>query len=222
MDKTRLFDYLEKRNMDEVLGLLRSAYDKMNTKQRVSVFGQFYDAIPRTAVHGETLFKEIGKFYQESLAGEYYAPFEIDSKNFMDIPEETEEWFDRLGEFLESSIALSEQAEHSIAIKCFGLLYELILEMEEGDEIVFAHELGSWMIPGGEKNSINAYFRSLSLSSSPEEFTKATLPLIRRDSYFSFADKVCSSARRMANKEQRAYLNKEIKRQNIETSPRKG
>jgi hypothetical protein len=90
--------------------------------------------------------------------------------------------------------------------------------MEDGDEeIVFADELGSWMIPGDEKIFVKAYLKSLSLTSSAEEFAKATLPLIRRDSYSSFANKIYATARRFANKEQKGYLQKEVERQNIRT-----
>jgi hypothetical protein len=58
---------------------------------------------------------------------------------------------------------------------------------------------------------------TFSHNSSAEEFAKATLPLIRRDSYSSFSKKVYATARRFANKEQKAYLQKEIERQNIRT-----
>ncbi len=190
----------------------------MNTKQRRSVFGEVFDLMPPSAVDGERLLKEIRKFHSESMSGKYYAPFNINSKNFMHIPEATEAWFEHLGELLQSSTILSEQDDHATAAQCFELLYDLILKMEEGEEeIVFADELGSWMIPGDEKKFVKAYLKSLSLSSSAEGFTKATLPLLRRDSYSSFANKIYATARRFANKEQKAYLQKEVERQNIRT-----
>jgi len=220
MDKTRLFEYLSKQKLPQVLELLRSAFDEMSTKQRQRVFGEIYDLIPPAAVQGGKLLQDVRKFYDESIAGKYYAPFNVNSKNFMDIPEETEAWFERLGELLESGTIISEQNDHSTAVKCFDLLYALIFKMADGDEeIVFADELGSWMIPVDEKKAINAYLKSLSLVSSAEEFVKAALPLIGRDSYSSFAKKVYASAMRFANKEQKALLLTEIKRQNIRTKP---
>jgi hypothetical protein len=56
---------------------------------------------------------------------------------------------------------------------------------------------------------------TFSHNSSAEDFAKATLPLIRRDSYSAFADKIYATARRFANKEQKAYLQKEVERHNI-------
>lgn len=194
MDQTRLFKHLSKQKFSDVLELLQSAFDAMDTKQRRSVFGEIFDLMPRPAIGGERLLKEIRKFHSDSLAGKYYAPFNINSKNFMHIPEETEAWFERLGELLQSSTIISEQGDHATAAQCFRLLYELILKMEEGEEIVFADELGSWMIPGDEKKFVKAYLKSLSLTSSTEEFAKATLPLLRRDSYSSFSKKnLCNS-----------------------------
>ena len=163
------------------------------------------------------LLKETKKFHQESFGGVYYAPFNINSKNFSYIPEETEEWFDRTGELLEASSKLTEQGEHSKAVECFNLLYELIGAMESGEEIVFADEYGSWMIPGDEEKYIKAYLSSLAHVASPDEFAASTAPIIKRDSHHSFYAEAYAVAMRVANKEQRARLQDEIKRQKIRT-----
>jgi hypothetical protein len=41
-------------------------------------------------VDGRKLLRAIKKFQRESLAGTYYAPFNMNSKNYMFIPPETE------------------------------------------------------------------------------------------------------------------------------------
>ncbi len=87
----------------------------------------------------------------KSMAGVYYAPFKINSKNWSHIPDETREWFDRLGDLLQASAQLTAQGNHLHAVACFGTLYTLIAAMEDGEEIVFGDEIGSWMIPGDEK-----------------------------------------------------------------------
>lgn len=165
------------------------------------------------------LLHAIKRFHRASLAGEYYAPFNVNSKNWMHIPRETQAWFERLGALLQASAGLTKQKEYSHAIACFEILYELIERMERGQEIVFADELGSWMIPGDEKKFIAAYLKSLAAIATPEEFTARALPLIRRDSHNSFADQVYHSAIRVATKSQKALLQKEIERQNIKIGP---
>jgi len=109
--------------------------------------------------------------------------------------------------------------DHPQAVACFGLLYELIAAMAYGQEIVFADELGSWMIPVEEKKAIAAYLKSLAVIASPEQYATVAAPLIKRDSHQNFTDKVYASALRAANKAQKAYLLAEIERQQVKTGP---
>ncbi len=150
----------------------------------------------------------------------YRAPFNVDSKNFMYIPEETEEWFVTLGDFLEKSSTLTKQSEHAQAVACFGLLYALIDAMESGEDIVFADEIGSWMIPGDEKQYVAAYLASLAAVATPEAFTTVAVPLIERDRDQSGATRAYASALRVANKAQGAALKAAIKRRKIRTRRR--
>ena len=100
-------------------------------------------------------------------------------------PKKNQKWFERLGDLLQASTQLTAQEEHESAVLCFGRLYELIEAMEE---FVFGDEIGSWMIPGDGKQYIAAYMASLAVTATPEGFTQAALPLIRSDSWQSFAN----------------------------------
>ncbi|MCP4119756.1 MAG: hypothetical protein GY737_31025 [Desulfobacteraceae bacterium] len=218
MKKDRLFDYLETQENSKLLELLSSAFDHMDTHQRNDVFGEIIQEIPPSSVDGEELLGDIEAFHLSSLAGYYYEPFHINSKNFSDIPEETEKWFDEIGDHLEDSSRLTDQGDHAIAVQCFQLLNELIDKMEDGEEIVFADEYGTWMITGDEKRFVTSYLISLSAISTPEEYAEGSIPLIKRDSYESFHNKVYSIALKRATKEQKAYLQKEVKKQKVRTS----
>lgn len=217
MDKTRLFHWLSKQDSSVLLDLLSAAYDEMKHDQRQAVFGRHNEALPPVAVDGETLLKGVEAFRQASLGRVYYAPFSINSRNFSYIPEETKEWFERLDDLLEASSELTAQGDHTNAVACFNTLYQSIDAMESGEEIVFAHEYGSWMIPGDEKQYIAAFMASLAATSTPEEFARIALPLIRRDSRQSFTTGAYSSAVRAATEVQRAHLEAEIQRQNLRT-----
>jgi len=70
---------------------------------------QTTDIVP---VDGKKLLRAIKKFYRESLAETYYAPFNMNSKNYMFIPPETEAWFNQLGELLTASTRLNQQKDH--------------------------------------------------------------------------------------------------------------
>jgi len=212
-----VFEHLEEQDPAVLLEYLQAAYDEMDTDQRRTVFGEAVKEARPSAVDGEELLAQVEVFRDQSLAGAYYASFEINSKNFMHVPEETNEWFERLGDLLQDSSRLTKQGDHAHAVACFRVLYEVIDAMERGEEIVFGDEIGSWMIPGDEKQAIADYMSSLAATSTPEEFAAAALPLIRRDSYHSFADKAYASANRAANKAQKAKLKSEIQRQGVRT-----
>jgi hypothetical protein len=221
MDKDTLMQRISKQPASTLLELLNAAYEVMNQRQRKAVFGQY--AVPEKPAYtdGKKLLRAIKKFQQDSLAGKYYAPFNVNSKNWMRIPDETEAWFAQLGQFLTDtrSVQLTGQGQHAEAVACFGVLYELIAAMEDGEEIVFADELGSWMIPVDEKKTIAAYLKSLAAIASPEQYATVAVPLIKRDSRQSFADKVYASALRAANKAQKAHLLAEIERQQVKAGP---
>ncbi len=63
-------------------------------------------------------------FRSDSLAGVYYAPFAINSKNWRHVPEETKEWFGEIGDLLKAGARLTEQGDHLHAVACFETLYE--------------------------------------------------------------------------------------------------
>jgi hypothetical protein len=220
--KAALLRRLSKRSPAELLELLGAAYEVLDQRQRGNVFGQHLQAETSPAAgDGQRLLREIRRFHRASRAGEYYAPFMWDSKTYRNVPPETEAWFDEMGKFLLVSTQLAQQGQPAGAVACFRLLYELIEALEDGDEIVFAHELGSWMIPVDERKCIAAYLRALAAIASPEEYAAVAVPLIKRDSHNSFADRVYAVAMRAANKAQKTYLAAELERQRIPLEPDK-
>jgi hypothetical protein len=220
MKKDRLFQSLSAEDTTTLLELLRNAYDFLSHDDRDTLFGQYVKEMPPAPVDGEALLANIEHFAVMSWDGIYYAPFMISSKNFMDVPEETEEWFEKLGDFLQDSRRLTAQGDFLHAVACFGLLYELIDEMESGDEIVFGDEIGSWMIPGDEKQYLRAYITAVAQTAAPDEFAAVVVPLARRDSYQSLTGEVYATACRLANTAQKEILDVEIKRLNIHTERR--
>jgi hypothetical protein len=102
---------------------------------------------------------------------------------------------------------------------CLRILYELVDALGEGDGMVFADEYGTWMIPVDEKKIIPAYLASLAATSSPEEYTAAAVPLIRRDSFESFTSKTYAAAIRAADPAQRKHLKAEVARLQVRIRP---
>lgn len=85
MDKDTLMQRISKQPASKWLELLDAAYAVMNQRQRKAVFGRY--AVPeKPAPAAAGTLREIKKFQQDSLAGKYYAPFNVNSKNWMHIP----------------------------------------------------------------------------------------------------------------------------------------
>src|SRR5437870_13709380 len=98
----------------------------MDARQRRAVFADAARPQGTTAVDGRRLQEEIEEFRRESLARKYYAPFNVNSKNYMDVPEETEEWCARFAGFVAEASKLTDSGEHAHAVACFASLYELL------------------------------------------------------------------------------------------------
>lgn len=209
MDKVSLFEFLSTQDAPTLLELLRRAHDQMNYDQREAVFGSLMRPAALAPVEAEALLAEVEAFQRVSMAGTYYAPFNVNSKNFRHVPDQTKEWFDKLSDLLTASVQLTAQGDHLHAASCFKILYALIGAMEEGQEIVF----------GDEEQFIAAYMTSLAAIATPEEFAVASLPLIRRDSWQSFTTQAYTAAIIAATDAQRDYLEMEIRQRKLRTGP---
>jgi len=75
------------------------------------------------------------------------------------------------------------------------------------------------MSPGYEKVYLQAYIHALATSTTPEAFAEAMIPLLRRDSYASFAHKVYATALRVANARQKTQLKAAVTRHHIKIKP---
>lgn len=206
MNKKHLLSFLKGQPPRVLLDYLEAAFNQMDNNQRWAVFEKAMKKAEPLAVNAKTLLKEVEKFDRDSRKGAYYESFDMNSKNYSHIPEETEEWFEKLGDLLSDAARLSKQGEHAVAVKCFRILYILAELMESGEEIVFAHEYGMWMLSVDEEPLIATYLASLAAISTPEEYAASVLPLVRRDSYESFMHKTYNAALRAADKEQKARL----------------
>jgi hypothetical protein len=172
MNKKRLFDYLRNQNSNVLIQLLESCYDCMKTQQVSEVFYHLEENFlsnPSTQ-DGKLLLQEVQKFRDESQQGIYYAPFDINSKNYMDVPEETDRWFEKLGDLLKESTLLSKQGDHKCAVACFSILYALMDDPYLTEKIIFGDEVGMWMLGIKEEPCIKAYLTSAAAIYEPEEF----------------------------------------------------
>lgn len=146
MEKQIIFNHLSDLKKKELIAYIDAAWDIMTEKQQRSVFNRLYKELTTKPLNVAEHLAEVEIFYNESLQKKYYAPFHINSKNFMDVPVKTDIWFETISNFLDKTCELVKKGEKDSTLKSFKLLFELIRLMEDGKEIVFAKELGDWMI----------------------------------------------------------------------------
>jgi hypothetical protein len=217
MDQDQLSAFLAEFDSESLRKLMQAACDELDSRNSPAGPGEVFPrAEPAPADEG-MLLKEVKQFQRDSLTGKFYAPFNMNSKNFTQVPGKTRIWFRRLGQLLTDAARLSEQGDHGYAVACFRMLYELLGAVLRGEEIVFAEECGSWLLPVEEKPLMAAYFASLAATTTPEDYATAVLPLLERDSLESFSKKAFSTALRAANPAQKARLKSEVKRQGVRT-----
>ena len=223
-DERTLRGALRRCRKSELLDYVCAAYGYLTERQRARVFLDLFGRSGKTPrpmkCDPRRLVREVAKFRRDSFAGKYYSSFMIDSKNFMQIPAETSLWCDRFARLTKQACELTREGEHRAAVRCFSALYELLEAMESGDsKIVFAHELGGWLIPDDEKVWLKAYLRSLAATAEPQEFAKTVAPILWRDSIQSFAASAYESAIQVATPTQRVALESERARRGIRIEP---
>jgi hypothetical protein len=219
VNEQEVFAYLAKQKKADLLDYLRDAFRQMTPEQRWDVFGDTIRKPPKATIDADQLRQEIEQFRRDSLARKYYTPFDVNSKNFMHRPEKTREWCALCARFVAGASQLTARGDHVHAVACFATLDELVEALDSGKEIIFAEEAGSWMILADKKAWLKAYLTSLAATATPEAFTAAVLPPLRRDSYQSFSGQVYATALEMANPYQRVHLQAEVQRQKIRTGP---
>lgn len=218
MNKEAVFQILKKQKKQSLLDMLEQSWEHMSTQQRQNVFGAFIQEAQSTIpANAEDVMTAVRQFEKDSFAGIYYAPFDINSKNFMDVPEETDAWFAKLDALFAECKKLVAQKDYQIAVEAFDTLYELI-DCLWDDEIVFADELGMWMFPGDEKAYCKAYLQAASKACSPEDFQEKALSRIIDDSHSSCCNKIYSLVKRIASPEQMVLVDREVLNRKLKTA----
>ena len=218
MNKANLFEILKSKPQAELIELLENAWESMSTNQRSAVFSELMtDEQHKFSASPEETLRAVKTFQKSSLDGDYYAPFDINSKNYMDIPEETDAWFAKLDELFIECTKLIRQESYQIALECFDILYELFDGIAD-DEIIFADELGSWMFTGDEKTYYTAYLQAATKVCSDEDFVEKAMSALYEDRSRSCSLKLYSVIKSMATPEQMSMIDKEVKDRDLKVA----
>jgi hypothetical protein len=153
------------------------------------------------------LLGEVRKFHDASLRGEYYDSFDVNSKNFMDMSEGTEEFIAEFDRLIGECVLAAARGTHPAVREAFELLFALLRRIDEDPDSVvfFADEAGSWQAGVDWREVLPAYFRCLADGTPGEDFARE---VDRAISDFANHERPrhLATARRVANPEQKAAL----------------
>ncbi len=159
--KEIIFKHFAECDKETLITYLDSVWEELSEKKQRNTFGDLYKELTKSDLDAEEFFQEVESFHSLSLAGHYYAPFNINSKNFMHIPDETDQWFGEISDLLDNACELVDRGEKEAVLPAFKLLMDLVKRMENGEEIIFADEYGPWMITS--KQDYEKVYQTLNL-----------------------------------------------------------
>lgn len=146
LDKDKILETLAGYDNNGLLVFLRETLDEMEHAQVEAVFGELMYTEVIRQMEAEDVLDAVKTFYEDSLAGKYYAPFHVNGKNYHWIPPETDAWFNEMSLWLDRCCELAEAGYVEVAAHGLAYCLELIDLMNQGEEIVFAGPCSDWMI----------------------------------------------------------------------------
>ena len=205
---------LRKLKKDELLHVLRDAYEALPASRVVSVFSEYVDltrlhapAYSRKSAAPKRLLDAVQRFHTESLKGRYYESFNVNSRNYMETSEGTELWMRECRQLFDTCVEHSGKGDHGEVRIAMDLLFELLEQLDRGDDqiVFFADEGGSWQVGINHGKVLPAYFASLAAVAEPEEYATRVAEVIEEHASYD-SETFLKAARKAANHAQRATL----------------
>lgn len=153
------------------------------------------------------LVDAVRRFHAASLLGEYYEAFSVNSRNCTDKSRGTQSWIAECLRLTELCVAASREQEHADVRGSMELIFDLLRQIDEcrDDIIFFADEGGSWQVGVDWGVVLQAWFRSVSATTSAEEYATAVRGVIGEFASYD-AGRLIQAARQAGTHAQRAAL----------------
>jgi hypothetical protein len=160
--------------------------------------------------HGERkedLLADVKAFEKASLTGKYYQAFSVNSKNYTEKSRGTLAWIADCCRLLERCVAHPKKKDPATVCQAFEIIFSLLSKIDEGtdDILFFADEGGSWEVGVDWENVLPAWFKVLSATAGPSEYTQGITTVLERH-YKHGRIKMLAVARKIATPAQRQAL----------------
>lgn len=191
--------------------MLEDAIELLPHAALAQLFGPYIDVTTLRADDRDapeaSLRASVEAFARASLAGEYYEPFDVDSRNSTQRSAGTLSWTAECRRLFERCARADSSAAPTEVRGAFEVLFDLLDRVDEGqdDVVFFADEGGSWQVGVDWEAVLPAWFGVLSATAQPEEFARLVVERVSRHCSHKAAG-LLASAGRAATPAQRAAL----------------
>jgi hypothetical protein len=155
----------------------------------------------------DKLLARVRSFERTSLAGDYYDPFDVNSKNCMNKSSGTIAWIAECNRLLDLCVVQAQTGDAAEARQSFDIIFGLPDEIDacRDDIIFFADEAGAWQVGVDWEKLLPSWFKVLSATTKPDEYAKRVVDLLNRHCDYE-RPKMLPVARKLASPAQARAL----------------
>ena len=216
LDIRKLRDHIRTElDAENLLNLLDRAIELIPKDQLPELIEGFFDPDLLMVVEGseQSLLEDIKEFHVNSLAGEYYEDFKVNSKNFMEKSRGTINWIAEYERLMERCTQEDMAGKPDQLCQAFELLFNLLDEVDEcrDDIIFFADEGGSWQVGVDWETVLPLYFQTLAIVAKPKEYAEKVIQIVKSHVNYNSKDyfqQALGSAKPSQKKELKAVMSK--------------
>ncbi len=181
LDSTKVRAALRCLPKETLLGVLDRAMAHVPADRLPEVLGT---SVPIKEVRAgplgaKALLKAARGFARDTLHGAYFDSIDVNSKNWTEKSEGTEDWINNCKRLLESCVAQAPAGPAEVVREAFETLFDLLRRIDKGEDIIFfADEAGSWQVDVDWDVVLPAYYGCLSQTATPHEYAKVVTELV--------------------------------------------
>ncbi|MEW6281582.1 MAG: hypothetical protein AB1758_23430 [Candidatus Eremiobacterota bacterium] len=163
--------------------------------------------VPARGPADADLLCAVRTFHADTLKGEWFDAFNVNSKNWMQKSAGTRAWIEECNRLLGRCVQEQPREEPARLREAFEMLFGLLRRIDDGDDslVFFADEAGSWQVGVDWQRVLPAWFRCLSMVTGPEEYARQVRQAVDEFDPTHSARHV-ARARRLATPDQRKAL----------------
>jgi hypothetical protein len=209
IDRDKLRMALRKLGEELIFRMLYDAIELIPPAKLDKLVEPYLDArsLLAAADRPDKLLARVRSFERTSLAGDYYDPFDVNSKNCMNKSSGTIAWIAECNRLLDLCVVQAQTGDAAEARQSFDIIFGLLDEIDACRNVIifFADEAGAWQVGVDWEKLLPSWFKVLSATAKPDEYAKRVVDLLNRHCDYERA-KMLPVARKLASPAQARAL----------------